>query len=98
MVRELSRIAARGWRNWETKRRFLFSLWSAITATLVASEPVPEVVGIMYTGTGEGDSRFDPSRARIFFPPSSRLIIIPLAVSRTDPPPMAIIPSRRYAR
>ena len=87
-------------RNWSETISCLRRLRSSCTtATPVHSEPVPEVVGTITNGTGcPRVSHSLPSMARSVLSPCESSARTALAVSSTEPPPMARTPSQPSSR
>ena len=70
-----------------------------MTATRVASLPVPAVVGTATKGTCSPRGRTSqPALSMRSWPAWARTIPTPLAVSMTDPPPRAMRLSQSFSR
>src|SRR5690606_39891106 len=67
---------------------------SDTTATMVTSEPVPDVVGITKNGFSGLGRLCAPEYFSRSSPPSETRILVALEVSMTEPPPTAMIASQ----
>ena len=90
-IRQASSATAAGWIDDPEMISFLCVDWLVMTAPIVASLPVPEVVGITNKGAASSGALPKPAQVVMSSPALCLVKAMTFAQSMDEPPPTAII-------